>query len=1043
MFFLRSFSCFGIICRIASGSRKAGLLLNRLMKKALIVLLLLCAPGGVCASASATAAVSRVTLSYRLYLAQDDAKAASFPSEKPADWITFFSPVGDRNYAFVLPANWDAQNLRLYMTGTQSVSIGGKTYQNGDKISLPLGRGMDVAVSQNPKIRLTVSKTGGLPSLYISTQSGSVRKLHESKTYSEPATLLMLDADGNVFYEGDLSAIRIRGNSTTKYAKKPYQIKLKEGFPLLGTSKDKTYILLANTLDRSQIRNTLALAMARYSGAYAFVPAAQSVDLYLNNDYKGTYLLTEKVEIDKDRLNITNLEKATKQLNPNLDFDVLRVKGTKEYNAKSQKLYYKAFDLPSEPEDYTGGFLLQTNLSIRYATELSGFVTKRGLTFTMQEPKYTTLTQMKYLSSLFQQIENALYSENGVDAASGKHYTQLIDLHSFVNKYVMAEVLDDFDGQRCYFHKDSDAVDPKVYVGPVWDQDNILGASTKQSDPTAIRLASDRSGYYWFTRAAKQKDFAAAARKTYRQVYRPAIQILLGNETDPTGTLLSIDQYAFQVRASANADLLRWPNSVRNAYPNFNAKTGNDFSAQVEYLKRYLTQRLPALDKAFPDDEAQADPVPSQAFSPADTSDETPTPRPVLATHAPAPTPTPRPAVATPAPEDMYTLYKSKTQHIGVYPLRLRLYQLGYLEKLKAVSNKAAYEYDSAMMNAVKLLQEANDLPVDGIATPELQAFIYSDDCLPVPGARKTATPKPDLMQNAQGPTSKPPMPDLDGEGFLPQGSEEEFLYQDDAGDGLWYYISSDLYVEIRKYVQTAPKKLVWFETHVRLRNDLMPDCIFSKGKEGSVKEEHPEKIARRGRAVLAITDDFYGYRVARGYNAGLIIRNGKLLVNKVPKSASITLFPRTDEMAFLPDGTMAVWERGRITAKELQAMGVQNSYSFGPPLISGGQETVLARYSPAALHTEGNPRNGIGMLDKNDFVILTVRGRAKDSDGVGVDWLLDRFLEIGVQTAFNLDGGGTSCLVFMGHILDKNPVSARFVNSMMRFGTSELTEPK
>ena len=83
------------------------------------------------------------------------------------------------------------------------------------------------------------------------------------------------------------------------------------------------------------------------------------------------------------------------------------------------------------------------------------------------------------------------------------------------------------------------------------------------------------------------------------------------------------------------------------------------------------------------------------------------------------------------------------------------------------------------------------------------------------------------------------------------------------------------------------------------------------------------------------------------------------------------------------------------------------------------------------------------GMLDKNDFVILTVRGRAKDSEGVGVAWLLDRFLEIGVKEAFNLDGGGTSCLVFMGEMLDKSAKSAREINSMIRFGTSPLVGTK
>ena len=66
--------------------------------------------------------------------------------------------------------------------------------------------------------------------------------------------------------------------------------------------------MLANALDRSQIRSTLGLDLARYCGAFAYTPDTQPVDLYMNNDYKGTYLLTEKVEIAPGRVEIRDLE---------------------------------------------------------------------------------------------------------------------------------------------------------------------------------------------------------------------------------------------------------------------------------------------------------------------------------------------------------------------------------------------------------------------------------------------------------------------------------------------------------------------------------------------------------------------------------------------------------------------------------------------------------------------------------------------------------------------------------------------------------------
>jgi len=174
------------------------------------------------------------------------------------------------------------------------------------------------------------------------------------------------------------------------------------------------------------------------------------------------------------------------------------------------------------------------------------------------------------------------------------------------------------------------------------------------------------------------------------------------------------------------------------------------------------------------------------------------------------------------------------------------------------------------------------------------------------------------------------------------------------------------------------------------------------------------------------------------GFYPGIIIRNGELLHNTPFIHAQPSYFPSLAVMAFLPDGEMAVYENGAITAEELLALGVQNSYSFGPVLIKNGRETQTARYSPNQLQIGEHPRNGIGMYGKNDYLFITVNGRENGIQGVSMGWLTDRFLEKGVQTAFNLDGGGTSVVIFMGEILNKTEKSARTVTSLIRFGTSD-----
>lgn len=951
----------------------------------------------------------------------------------PADLLRFFSAGSGSRYYFVLPGSWDLADLRLYYTGVSTLTVDGKAVKSGDRFFPVLKKQMDVR-ADGRRLRLTVLQGSALPSLFIQTSSGSLEKIHRDKSVSEKGALLMRGAQGQAVYDGQLSAIRIRGNSTAKYDKKPYQIKLKQSASLLGTGKSKTYILLANTLDRSQIRNTLALDLARYCKAFSFVPAAQSVDLYINHEYMGLYLLTEKVEIGPERLAVADLEKQTKKMNPGVDFSALEPKGRLNYTPRGKKYY----SLPKEPSDFTGGYLLQSNLETRYATEASGFVTRRGLAFTLQEPKYATKTQVGYISSLFQRIENALVRPDGTDVVSRKHYTQLMDLNSFVNRYLIAEVLDDFDGQRCYFYKDSDAVDSTVYVGPVWDQDNILGASLSQSNPSEIHLSNDASHpYYWFARAARRTEFSDAALYTYNRLYSPAIEILLGNRKDPWGNLRSIDQYAKEVAASAQADLIRWPGSLRNTYSNFNPGTGDTFSDQINYLKRYLVLRKTALDRFFPASGMRGlTPLPAAA-----AAELTPTPAP---TRRPKPTATPTPgpvsyltAEEAAQAQRLYTPYQLNASHPGVYRLRRRLKDLGYLAHARNSTDVQGYIYDAAMVKAVKDLQKANGLTPDGIASPELQALIYSDQVI---APRPAASPLPDLLSGAAGPKGAPQLPELDEAGFLPSGTNREYVFQD-ADDGLWYYISSRLYVEIRRYRQSDPK-LVWYETRVRMQDGAGPDAIFSGGAPGSLREENPVTLARRGQAVLAISDDFYAYRADKKQKQGIIIRGGVLQADDSPKNSNLTLFPRCDVMAFLPDGSMGVYERSTVTARQLLDLGVQNSYAFGPVLIREGKEAAVARYAPALLHESKEPRCAIGMLAPNDYLILTVKGRADDSEGVGIPWLLDRFLSAGAQTAFNLDGGGTACLVFMGEILNTTPKKAREINSMIRFGTSGLVQP-
>ncbi len=534
---------------------------------------------------------------YVIYLGNERNIHSGTLAKETPNRIRLFAVQNSKEFGVVLPAAWDASKLRIYLSGVESVSIGGREYRSGNPVSLELNKPFSLKPKGHRAIRVTVGQTGGLPVMFIRTDSGNSEALHSDKSYREPGVLQMTDADGEILFEEVLSAVHIRGNSTAKCHKKPYQIKLEKAAALIPQREDKTWILLANALDRSQIRNTLALDLARSCGSFAYTPRTQPVDLYMNNDYKGTYLLAEKAETGKNRLAISNLEKAMQKMNPSLDFNRLKTMGDLRCAPGARK--YR--DIPALPKDHSGGYLVQINVPDRYESEACGFVTNRGCPFTMQDPKYTGKGQTDYIASVLQRIEDALYSKEGIDPSTGRHFTELLDLPSFADRYMVAEVLDDYDGQYCYFYKDSDTIDPMVYTGPVWDQDNILGVWGRAMDPTVIHITEDpEHEWTWFYRAARHAEFSARVRERYHSYFRPAIEILLGLEQDPDGILRSVDEYAQAVRQSVQMDYFRWKEPLLDSQRHkANNTIGNTFDDQITFLKDYLRKRLEAMDNYF------------------------------------------------------------------------------------------------------------------------------------------------------------------------------------------------------------------------------------------------------------------------------------------------------------------------------------------------------------------------------------------------------------------------------------------------------------
>ena len=165
------------------------------------------------------------------------------------------------------------------------------------------------------------------------------------------------------------------------------------------------------------------------------------------------------------------------------------------------------------------------------------------------------------------------------------------------------------------------------------------------------------------------------------------------------------------------------------------------------------------------------------------------------------------------AEETQYRELQKGDSGPDVLALKQRMYYLGYFNSLKNLTNK----YNDVMAKRVAQLQKNNGLEATGIATSELQELIFSDECVwvaPTPKPTPVPTPAPTPVR----PQADPGLPELDAEGFLPEGETEPFVYEN-AEDGHWIYLSDDISVDIRRMTdETVP--LIWFESRIRTRNE-------------------------------------------------------------------------------------------------------------------------------------------------------------------------------------------------------------------------------
>ncbi len=373
-------------------------------------------------------------------------------------------------------------------------------------------------------LQLCILRSGDLPTLHVDTVSETMSHIHEAKGNREAGTLRLYSAQGSLEYSGRLEALAGRGNSTWEHPKKPYNLALAAEANLLNMGAAKNWILLANAMDDTHMRNKLSYDFANAIGL-SYSPECQWVDLYLNGEYAGLYLLSERNEIHPQRV-----------------------------------------DIPAE-----NSFLVSKEWEWRMDSQGDSYVTTQsGAAFRLRGSSLDTGSVL----SILQSAENAILAPDGIDPSTGMHWRDLLDVDSWVKKYLMEEVFGNTDGQTLsqYFYYDG----TKLYAGPVWDYDLTMGNEIAIQMEYPNQIFASRPGIWgssWYPELYEQEEFYAQMVSTYQNTFLPALEELLSQ---------GISQCTAQIAKAAALDQLRW--------------NTNDLAEEADRTRDYMTRRFAFLE---------------------------------------------------------------------------------------------------------------------------------------------------------------------------------------------------------------------------------------------------------------------------------------------------------------------------------------------------------------------------------------------------------------------------------------------------------------
>ena len=374
------------------------------------------------------------------------------------------------------------------------------------------------------------------------------------------------------------ATVRLRGNysSSNECLKKSYRVKFIKKQNFFGSpAKAKKWTLIPNYGDKSLIRNQLALDISERFGM-PYTPFHQLVHVFLNAEYKGVYQLCDQVEINKNKINIDEMEEK----------DV-------------------------EGDALTGGYFLEIDA---YAKDEDWyFMSTKGIPVTIKSPEKSddaavaaeqVEKQQKYIVDYFNQMEELVFNKN-YDIEEG--YQKYLDLHSFLKRHLHQELVGNTDALwSCFMYKPR-GVDSTLMTGPVWDHDLAF-----DNDTRIHRFLSNTSSMDWsYNYGSSYGDAApsyAGSTNTQRfwdhiladpiaehEMWAEWARLRCTKAVDLDELNRVIDGYYEMLGGMAqDMNFTRWDILSTTVHQNYTAR--GSYKAEVDYLKTYLNYRIPWMD---------------------------------------------------------------------------------------------------------------------------------------------------------------------------------------------------------------------------------------------------------------------------------------------------------------------------------------------------------------------------------------------------------------------------------------------------------------